>query len=76
VWGYEGCGAMWTFFSDNKKALDLARGEEVHEFSIEDAYILDNARRVEMGFDKITFEEFLDCLSEPSHCQKDETECV
>lgn len=76
VWGYEGCGAMWTFFADSKKSLNLARGEEVHEFSIEDAYILDNSRRVEMGFAKITFDEFLDCLNEPAQCQTDESECT
>lgn len=75
VWGYEGCGAMWTFFYDSKQAIDSARGEEVHEFSIEDAFILDNNRRAEMGFEKITFEQFLECLSVPTKCQVNDTEC-
>ncbi|MFW9966388.1 MAG: hypothetical protein ACFFEA_04475 [Candidatus Thorarchaeota archaeon] len=37
VWGFEGCGAMWTFYSDRKLAMRAAMGNRVHELEVYEA---------------------------------------
>ena len=68
VWGYEGCGCMWTFFTDCKAAYAKAGENTVLEATLENAYDLDSRRRQELGFHKITLEEFKECIDHPMYC--------
>ena len=68
VWGFEGCGAMWTFYSSHDVALRSAGENPVYDFTLEEAFELDNARRTELGFKKITFQQFLDCIDLSGSC--------
>jgi hypothetical protein len=75
VWGFEGCGAMWTIFSERELALDAAIHNRVHELEVYEAYLLDNERRHDMGYPSITFEQFLECVNHPMHCVPDGKDC-
>ncbi|MFW9845456.1 MAG: hypothetical protein ACFFD6_01805 [Candidatus Thorarchaeota archaeon] len=75
VWGFEGCGAMWTFYTDQKRAQQAAQKNQVHEMEIEEAYFLDTTRRREMGYPAITFEQFLECIEQPPTCATDDPQC-
>jgi hypothetical protein len=76
VWGYEGCGAMWTFYSVREQAIESAIDSRVYELEVYEAFLLDNTRRHEMGYPPITFEQFLDCVNHPIHCVTEAMECM
>ncbi len=76
VWGFEGCGAMWTFRSDENEALRSAGENPVQEFLVEEAFQLDNQRRQELGFDRITFQQFVDCIDTSGKCSIFDDECA
>ncbi len=75
VWGFEGCGAMWTFYSDRNHALESAMDNRIHELEIYEAFLLDNTRRHEMGYPPITFDQFLECVNHPTQCIPDDIDC-
>lgn len=75
VWGFEGCGAMWTFYSEKKQAIESAKDNRVHELEVYEAYLLDNERRHDMGYPPITFNQFLECVNHPTQCVPDDTDC-
>ncbi|MHA2141044.1 MAG: hypothetical protein ACXADC_12425 [Candidatus Thorarchaeota archaeon] len=75
VWGFEGCGAMWTFYSDRKEAIESAMDNRVHELEVYEAFLLDNSRRHEMGYPPITFDQFLECVNHPIQCAPDDIDC-
>ncbi|MHA2206362.1 MAG: hypothetical protein ACXABC_10920 [Candidatus Thorarchaeota archaeon] len=62
LWGFEGCGSMWSFYRDSALAQQAAQGQELLELDIAQAFVLDNRRRIELGSITIRFEEFLDCI--------------
>ncbi|TFG11237.1 hypothetical protein EU537_12945 [Candidatus Thorarchaeota archaeon] len=70
VWGFEGCGCMWTFFKNRDMACSNAGDNTVWEVTLERAYELDNKRRQELDFDKITLEEFKECVDHPMYCNE------
>ena len=75
VWGFEGCGAMWTFFSLKKDAEASAGDNSIYNFSVEEAFALDNLRRKDLGFETITFSQFIDCIDASSSCVPPDAEC-
>ncbi len=75
VYGFEGCGAMWTFYEHETDALESAQENQVFEFTIEDAWARDNARRDELGFSRISFEQFLDCIKTREQCHPTDPDC-
>lgn len=75
IWGFEGCGAMWTFFSDKEKALKHAGTNEVHQFEVDEAHILDNLRRQELGASAISFDKFVECIDHTLSCIPSEIDC-
>ncbi len=74
VWGFEGCGAMWTFFSKREQALKAAGKNQIYDFTLAEASELDNQRRQELGFVRITLRQFLDCIDGAS-CVPDRQGC-
>jgi hypothetical protein len=72
VWGFEGCGAMWTFYSDRQQAMESAMDNRIHELEVYEAFLLDNARRYDMGYPTITSNQFLECVNHPTHCVSDD----
>ena len=76
VWGFEGCGAMWTFYSDKEEAIESARDNRVHELEVYEAFLLDGTRRHEMGYSSITFNQFLECVNHPTQCVPDDADCI
>ena len=75
VWGFEGCGAMWTFFPNKQQAIDSAMENRIHELEVYEAFLFDNTRRHEMGYPSITFDQFLECVNHPTHCVPDDSDC-
>ncbi|MHA1925392.1 MAG: hypothetical protein ACXABV_03680 [Candidatus Thorarchaeota archaeon] len=75
VWGFEGCGAMWTFYSDMQHAIESAMDNRVHELEVYEAFLLDNTRRHEMGYPSSAFNQFLECVNHPTHCVPDNMDC-
>ncbi|MDF1538189.1 MAG: hypothetical protein P1Q69_04735 [Candidatus Thorarchaeota archaeon] len=75
VWGFEGCGAMWTFFSNQRDALKHAGTNEVLRFEVEEAHVLDNRRRQELGAPAISFDKFSDCIDHTLSCIPPEIDC-
>lgn len=75
VWGFEGCGAMWTFYESEEDALESAQENLVFEFKIEEAWSRDNVRRGELGFPSISFGQFLDCIRIPEKCYPTDPDC-
>ena len=75
VWGFDGCGAMWTFYSDRQPAMESAMDNRIHELEVYEAFLLDNSRRHEMGYPSITFNQFLECVNHPTHCVPDDLDC-
>ncbi|MHA2021597.1 MAG: hypothetical protein ACW96N_07775, partial [Candidatus Thorarchaeota archaeon] len=75
VWGFEGCGAMWTFYSDRQQAMKSAMDNRIHELEVYDAFLLDNARRHDLGYPRIAFDQFLECVNHPTHCVPDDIDC-
>ncbi|MCK5240318.1 MAG: hypothetical protein KAR33_12250 [Candidatus Thorarchaeota archaeon] len=75
IWGFEGCGSMWTFFSDQESALKHAGTNQVFKFGLEDAHALDNKRRKELGSVAITFKLFLECIDHTASCSPFEYDC-
>jgi hypothetical protein len=75
VWGFEGCGAMWAFYSERNQAMKSAKDNRIHELEIYEAYLLDNTRRDEMDHPPITFDQFLECVNHPAICASDDIEC-
>ena len=75
VWGYEGCGAMWTFFSSKKDAEASAGDNSVYNFSLAEAFELDNQRRKELGFERVSFSQLIDCIDASSSCTPSDTDC-
>jgi hypothetical protein len=76
IWGFEGCGAMWTFYSDREQAIESAMDNRVHELEVYEAFLLDNTRRHEMGYPPIIFKQFLDCVNHPTHCVPEDMDCM
>ena len=76
VWGFEGCGAMWTFYSDREQAIESGKDNRVHELEVYEAFLLDNTRRHEMGYPTITFKQFLDCVNHPTHSVPEDMDCM
>ncbi|MHA1959118.1 MAG: hypothetical protein ACW99U_02740 [Candidatus Thorarchaeota archaeon] len=74
LFGFEGCGSMWSFYSSKELAERFAQGSDILEFSIEEASELDNARREELGYPRIKFEQFLDCIRHPETFPPDSSE--
>ncbi|MFQ5831643.1 MAG: hypothetical protein ACE5H4_02980 [Candidatus Thorarchaeota archaeon] len=75
VWGFEGCGAMWTFYEYEADALESSEENRVFEFTIEEAWARDNARRGELGFPSISFDQFLDCIRMHESCYPTDPDC-
>ncbi len=75
VWGFEGCGAMWTFYEREEDALESAQENLVSEFTIEVAWTRDNARRGELGFPAISFDQFLECVRMHERCYPADSDC-
>jgi hypothetical protein len=75
LWGFEGCGSMWTFYSSKELAEASAQENEALEFQTEEAFELDNARREELGYPRISFDQFLDCIRLPATCPPGNGEC-
>ncbi|MHA1906695.1 MAG: hypothetical protein ACW98Y_05335 [Candidatus Thorarchaeota archaeon] len=75
IWGFEGCGSMWTFFSDQKRANKHAGENQVYEFGLAEAHMLDNRRRQELGSVAISFELFLECIDHTASCSPFEYDC-
>ena len=75
VWGFEGCGSMWTFFSNKKTAQKHAGTNQVFEFDLYQAHMLDNKRRTELGSVAINFEQFLECIDHTASCSPFEYDC-
>ncbi len=66
---------MWTFFSEKKTAEESAGENSVYDFSLDEAFELDNQRRKELGFEKVTFSQFIDCIDASSSCARPDIEC-
>lgn len=66
---------MWTFYSNQDVALKSAGENPVYDFTLEEAFELDNARRTELGFKRITFQQFLDCIDVSDSCISTNQEC-
>ncbi len=66
---------MWTFFSSQKRAYDHSGENEVYEFDLQEAHILDNRRRIELGSSAISLEEFLECIDSTASCSPFEYDC-
>jgi len=75
VWGFEGCGAMWSFFSKQERAIEHAGTNRVHEFNVEKAHILDNRRRQELGAPAISFDKFVECVDHTLSCIPSNADC-
>ncbi len=67
---------MWTFFSDQEKALKYASENQVYKFELEEAHDMDNKRRQELGSFAITFEQFLECVDHTASCSPFEYDCI
>ncbi|MFW9908272.1 MAG: hypothetical protein ACFFEF_06835 [Candidatus Thorarchaeota archaeon] len=76
IWGFEGCGAMWSFFSKQESALRHAGENEVYSFRIHEAFDLDNRRRLELGYSRISLEQFYECIDLGESCSLAEDECI
>lgn len=74
VWGFEGCGAMWSFFSKQEIAIKHAGTNQVHGFDLKKAHILDNRRRLELGAPAISFDKFVECVDHTLICIPPEIE--
>ena len=75
VWGFEGCGAMWAFFSKQENAMAHAGTNQVHGFDMEEAHIMDNRRRLELGAPAISFDKFEECIDHTLSCIPPEIDC-
>jgi hypothetical protein len=75
VWGFEGCGAMWTFYTNRDAALKSSGENPIYDFTLEEAFELDRIRRTELGFNEITFQQFLDCIDVSASCVPANQEC-
>lgn len=66
---------MWAFFSLKKVAEASAGDNSIFNFSIEEAFELDNQRRQELGFKKVTFGQFIDCIDASISCTPPDIDC-